>query len=602
MTLSKQEHDFARSASKESGPGMLDILQIAGTHPIVKYFPEGAIAVFDSSLRYLCAGGAGLESVGLNQESIEGHTIFEVFPPEIAAALEQPYRSIFDGHETKFDIQAGERTYLHSITPLTDVDGTIVAGIGYVLDVTTDRDAVASLRDSEKILREERRRLRDAENIGRSGSWEWDLQIDRITWSEGLAALHGLTVNEFHENYERAASFIHPEDRHIVEEAMESCRRNHPADFRYRIIRANDGATRWFESSVRGIFEGDALVRLEGGVADITERVEAEAEVLEANFLLRSAFLSSPDYTMITDVRSGNVIFDSRDRDLLGHQNSEAEPLGPAQIEQLVHPDDRVLYRAHNAQASMIRDEKILKHRYRMLHADGSWRWIQRELVPFRRDKSGSVIEILGVLRDVTDEAAAEEQLSHDALHDELTELPNRALLLDRLKAALSRSAREQRQVAVLFCDLDGFKIVNDTGGHAVGDTLLVEAAERLRHVLREGDTVARVGGDEFVLVVEPWHRSRPAEKTTNEVDDQKIGVEVARRIVAAFAAPFIVADVDYEVTVSVGVAFADFRDRSVTDSSHASKVIDDADAAMYIAKNEGKNRIHVAERKEAAA
>jgi diguanylate cyclase (GGDEF)-like protein len=250
----------------------------------------------------------------------------------------------------------------------------------------------------------------------------------------------------------------------------------------------------------------------------------------------------------------------------------------------------------------MIRDEKILKHRYRMLHADGSWRWIQRELVPFRRDKSGSVIEILGVLRDVTDEAAAEEQLSHDALHDELTELPNRALLLDRLKAALSRSAREQRQVAVLFCDLDGFKIVNDTGGHAVGDTLLVEAAERLRHVLREGDTVARVGGDEFVLVVEPWHRSRPAEKTTNEVDDQKIGVEVARRIVAAFAAPFIVADVDYEVTVSVGVAFADFRDHSVTDSSHASKVIDDADAAMYIAKNEGKNRIHVAERKEAAA
>jgi diguanylate cyclase (GGDEF)-like protein len=174
--------------------------------------------------------------------------------------------------------------------------------------------------------------------------------------------------------------------------------------------------------------------------------------------------------------------------------------------------------------------------------------------------------------------------------------------LLDRLKAALSRSAREQRQVAVLFCDLDGFKIVNDTGGHAVGDTLLVEAAERLRHVLREGDTVARVGGDEFVLVVEPWHRSRPAEKTTNEVDDQKIGVEVARRIVAAFAAPFIVADVDYEVTVSVGVAFADFRDHSVTDSSHASKVIDDADAAMYIAKNEGKNRIHVAERKEAAA
>jgi diguanylate cyclase (GGDEF)-like protein/PAS domain S-box-containing protein len=602
VTASKQRRESVRSATKGVDPELLHILQVAGAHPIVKHFPEGAIAVFDSSLRYLCAGGSGLGSVGLDQASVEGHTIFEVFSPEIVAILEAPYRAVFEGHEAKFDIQVGERTFLHSITPLTDADGAIVAGIGYALDVTADRDAVAALRDSEKSVREERRRLRDAENIGHSGSWEWDIEFGIITWSEGLATLHGLTANEFHESYEKATSFVHPEDLGIVDEALASCRRNVPADFRYRIIRASDGATRWFEARARGVFDDEVLVRLEGVVADITERVEAETEVLETNLLLRAAFLASPDYTLITDIRSGNILFGSRDRDLLGRQNSDAEPLGPEQIEELVHPDDRVLYRAHNAQAAMMRDDKILKHRYRMLHADGSWRWIQREVVPFRRDKAGGVLEVLGVLRDVTDEAVAEEQLFHDALHDELTELPNRALLLDRLKAALSRSAREQRQIAVLFCDLDGFKVVNDTGGHAAGDTLLIEAAERLRHVLRAGDTVARVGGDEFVLVVEPWHRSTPAQKPAEAIDDQIIGVDVAKRIVAAFAPPFSVAGVDYEVTVSVGVAFGDFHDVGSVDSSHASKVIDEADAAMYIAKNEGKNRIHVAERKNADA
>jgi GGDEF domain-containing protein len=110
------------------------------------------------------------------------------------------------------------------------------------------------------------------------------------------------------------------------------------------------------------------------------------------------------------------------------------------------------------------------------------------------------------------------------------------------------------------------------------------------------------VGGDEFVLVVEPWHRSTPAQKPAEAIDDQIIGVDVAKRIVAAFAPPFSVAGVDYEVTVSVGVAFGDFHDVGSVDSSHASNVIDEADAAMYIAKNEGKNRIHVAERKNADA
>ena len=116
-------------------------------------------------------------------------------------------------------------------------------------------------------------------------------------------------------------------------------------------------------------------------------------------------------------------------------------------------------------------------------------------------------MEILGVLRDITEVVQAEEQLSHDALHDSLTGLPNRALLVDRLEAALSRSAREGAEIAVLFCDLDGFKEVNDTAGHAAGDAVLIETARRLQRA-RSGRGHHRPGGgDEFVLILEPWSR-----------------------------------------------------------------------------------------------
>lgn len=126
---------------------------------------------------------------------------------------------------------------------------------------------------------------------------------------------------------------------------------------------------------------------------------------------------------------------------------------------------------------------------------------------PFRRDAEGRVVEVLGVVRDITDTVNAETKLNHAALHDNLTSLPNPALLVDRLEASLTRAARELREVSVLFCDLDGFKRANDTAGHATLDTLLLEVARRLRAVLRSDDTFARIGGDEFVIVVEPWNR-----------------------------------------------------------------------------------------------
>jgi diguanylate cyclase (GGDEF)-like protein len=175
-------------------------------------------------------------------------------------------------------------------------------------------------------------------------------------------------------------------------------------------------------------------------------------------------------------------------------------------------------------------------------------------------------------------------------------------LLVDRLDAALARSARDGREVAVMFCDLDGFKRVNDTAGHAAGDAVLLEIARRLPAVLRDDDIVARVGGEEFVVVIEPWDRSITSDHlNVQEPDvesDRAMAVRIAGRVAEVVRSPVTVNGVEHVVTASIGVTYAQLvpagRAGSVTVT--AVQVLQDADAAMYLAKGRGKDRVEVFE------
>ncbi|MCA1556589.1 MAG: EAL domain-containing protein, partial [Acidobacteria bacterium] len=176
-------------------------------------------------------------------------------------------------------------------------------------------------------------------------------------------------------------------------------------------------------------------------------------------------------------------------------------------------------------------------------------------------------------IQDITDRKRAEEQLQHEAMHDVLTGLPNRAMFTDHLDLAIARARRnDERKFAVLYVDLDRFKIINDSLGHAVGDELLKEIAVRLWKCVRAGDTVARFGGDEFVILLEDIYAESEA-------------VEVAERIKGELAAPFMLNGRDVFTTVSIGVA------SSWTSYHQSEGLIRDADAAMYRAKSLGKNR-----------
>ncbi len=232
-----------------------------------------------------------------------------------------------------------------------------------------------------------------------------------------------------------------------------------------------------------------------------------------------------------------------------------------------IHPED--LGRVQGKFAEGLTDPDLRPSaEYRFRHKDGSWCYL--ESVGSNLLGDPEVGEFVVNSRDVTERKRAEERLHHQAFHDLLTGLPNRSLFVDRLKQALRRTKRRRgRMAAVLFMDLDGFKVVNDSLGHEVGDGLLVAVAERLRNCVRPEDTLARFGGDEFAVLVE-------------EVEGPEDAVRVAERIGEGLRESFVVHGSELFVGASVGIALGGDRTTSPED------LLRDADTAMYRAKEEG--------------
>ena len=204
---------------------------------------------------------------------------------------------------------------------------------------------------------------------------------------------------------------------------------------------------------------------------------------------------------------------------------------------------------------------------------EGTWRWFRSFIYPVR-DETGILSEVTLILEDVTERKALEERLAHQAFHDSLTGLANRTLFADRLEHALARTARGEDEIGVMFIDLDNFKNVNDSLGHSSGDLLLVEMAHRLGACLRPQDTLARFGGDEFVVLLE-------------DIDVGGV-VEAAERILREINNPITIDGHKLSVTGSVGIVLGN------SDELRAEDLLRSADAAMYRSKRGGKNRYEI--------
>jgi len=290
-------------------------------------------------------------------------------------------------------------------------------------------------------------------------------------------------------------------------------------------------------------------------------------ELTEANTSLVNAQRLARVGNWTKDLRSGKLVWSDEMCRIFGVARGEVtEDL----LRTFDDPRDtafiaRILASAESERAPYSIDHRIILN-------DGSIRYVQ-EQAEYVFDAEHEAVQMIGTLLDVTDRKIAEERLAHLAHHDALTGLPNRTLLIERLQQSIAYAHRRERIVAVLYLDLDRFKVINDTLGHAVGDELLKAVGERLSRAVRASDTVARPGGDEFIIVLaDVAHES-----------DVRL---VSDKLVATFDDPFIVDDNDFFISTSVGISLYP-RDGTDVDT-----LIKHADAAMYQAKDRGRNNV----------
>ena len=421
----------------------------------------------------------------------------------------------------------------------------------------------------------------DAAATALVGCWEADALDAPALWSRGMYRLLGVPPTHRPLSHDELAALVSPADRGTLLAAVRAAGPGGGWDCEARVV-TGDGRERLLRLQGRvapapkSAGGGHHAPRLSGVVTDVSRADRTawdEAERFRLTFgeapvgiaLVDVGAADGPRFAQVNEALAG----------VLGHADAR---LAGLPLDAVTHPDDAAGLRA--VLAGLV-EGRATAHRgeARWRHADGRDLWVLVDAwVPQAAPGDGGRPPRHAVLHveDITARRRAELELSHRALHDGLTGLPNRALLLDHLAGALARAARQGTHVAVMFLDLDHFKEVNDTLGHDAGDRLLVDVAARLRRCLRETDTAARLGGDEFVVVCEGLAAPEQAAVSAGRI---------ARMLRTEIPAP------RHPITVTVSVGVATSRG-----SAAPADLLRAADAAMYRAKERGCGRFEVAE------
>jgi diguanylate cyclase (GGDEF)-like protein/PAS domain S-box-containing protein len=368
----------------------------------------------------------------------------------------------------------------------------------------------------------------------------------------------------------RSISFeqiIHPEDRRRVrDEVLAAVAKDGRYNIEYRIV-AKDGTEKFVRE--RGAYLVDEFgdQMLEGFVEDISARRRARDALAHAEARYRSIFEHSSEGIFQSTAEGCFLNLNPALARMYGYET-------PAQVIAALQDIGAQLYVDRNRRTAfqriMAECDRVHDFEAQIRRRDGRVIWI-RENARAVRDEAGKLLYYEGTVQDVTAAKSYQEQLEHQANHDQLTGLPNRNLLNDRLQQAIVYARRNSFFSVVAFIDLDNFKYINDSLGHDAGDTLLLEISRRLKNCLRGDDTVARYGGDEFVLVL------------NNHYEVGSI-VHVLERVIEEIKRPVGVGDKELFVTSSVGLAVFP------QDGDEPQVLIKNADAAMYLAKTSGRN------------
>lgn len=369
---------------------------------------------------------------------------------------------------------------------------------------------------------------------------------------------------------------VHPEDIAKAQALLAAAWDQPAADLRDQLrLRHRDGSWPVFEVTVNNCLQEPSLAGIVSTCRDITQYKQMETFLRESEERYRAIAALTSDFAYATRLSSDGqwtvewvteAFFQ-----MTGYTTDDIrEPGGWAQM---IYPEDWSLIEHYHQvlMAGAAEDRKL-----RLLTKARDIRWVQVYAQPQWDQERQRVVRILGAAKDITEQQRTEEELRHSAFHDPLTGLPNRALFIEHLEHAIAYSKRhEDYRFAVLFLDLDRFKVLNDCLGHTLGDQFLITVAQRLQACLRSTDRVARLGGDEFTLLIEGIQGTRDA-------------IQVAERIQAELAVPVQLGAQKVSTTVSIGIAL------STTGYHKSHDCLRDADIAMYRAKTLGKARYQV--------
>ncbi len=454
-----------------------------------------------------------------------------------------------DGTEKVLQVQ-GEATF--------DAGGRAIRMQGTLQDITERKAA-------ETVLRVTEARYREAQRLAKIGNWEWDLATNASWWSDELFRILEEDPATYEASFEHFISKLHPDDRPDIEIGKRTFDR--AQDSRELRILLPGGRCKVVEQLLEVLRGPDGKpTTVIGTVHDVTERRALETQLRESE----SRYASTVELAAVgiahVDEAGRFLWSNNRFCDMIGYTPDELTTLTIADVS---HPDDVDVAAAERArlysgEVDSVKTEK----RYRRKNGESMWVRITSAL---RRGPDGKPLYDISIVEDISDRKVAEERVQYLATHDEMTGLPNRALFAELLEHGLETAHRRGDECALLFIDLDRFKVVNDSLGHEAGDLLLREMAARLRRCIRASDVLARLGGDEFVVLLE-------------EFDDSTAVIDVARKILSAALAPVEIQGHECRVTASIGIA------RYPSDAHDAQQLMKHADVAMYLAKEEGKN------------
>jgi len=422
------------------------------------------------------------------------------------------------------------------------------------------------LQTNLEQLAESERGLCLSQKAGGIGTWEWNIKTNAAFWSEQASLLIGYHSIHTDMTYDNFLDAIHPDHRKKVELAIKnSIELGTEFNIDYRVRCAN-ALIRWINSKgdiIRD--ESGTAIKMIGIVLDITDRKLTEEKLL----------LSS---RVFTETHEGITITDS---------NKLIVDVNPAFCEITGYSKEEVIGKNPRILSSGKQTPEFYTAMWQEINEHGHWQgevWNRKKsgeayaellTISVLKNENNQPVNYVGVFTDITSSKRQQEQLSRIAHYDLLTNLPNRVLLADRLSQAMLQCGRRNKSLAVTFLDLDGFKHVNDAHGHDIGDKLLIALSVRMKKALREGDSLARIGGDEFVAVL----------ADLNTVEDCE---PVLDRLLLAASEPITIDDIVLNVSASIGVTLYP------QDSVDADLLMRHADQAMYIAKESGKNCYHL--------